>query len=175
MEENQPKTGKFGLTYGLLLAGIGIAFGLILYSLDMHYERGWVVNLVSFLSMVGVISLAIYQFRAANGGFISLGQAMKVGLATAVIAGIIGVLWQTFFINVIEPDFMDVVFERSKAEMIEQNPTMTDEQITQGEEMIKMFTKPSVMAVMGIVVSLFLGSIISLIAGLIMKRQDNTY
>ncbi|WP_430907379.1 DUF4199 domain-containing protein [Maribacter sp. 2-571] len=172
METTPPKTGKFGLVYGLILSAISVALGLILYSQNLHYERGWAVNLVSVIIMISVISIGIYQFKKANAGFLSLGQAMKVGLGIAVIAGIVGVLWQMVFMNVIEPDFMENVVERSKVEMIQQNPTLTDEQIAQGEKTIRMFTKPSVMAVMGLVASLFFGSIISLIAGLIMKKQN---
>ncbi|NND80110.1 MAG: DUF4199 domain-containing protein [Maribacter sp.] len=171
MEENQPNTGKFGLTYGALLGGITVIFGLILYSLDMHYERGWTINLVNFLIMASVISLAIVQFKKACGGYISLGQAMKVGLATALIAGIISIVWQMVFINVIEPEFMDKIIEISKAEMIEQNPNMTDEQIAQGEGMIKMFTGTGAVIIMTLVASLFFGSIISLVTGLIVKKQ----
>lgn len=175
MEETQPKTGKFGLTYGLLLGGISVIFGFLLYSMDMHYERGWAVNTVNFLIMAVVIVLAIYQFKKANGGFISLAEAMKVGLATALIAAIVGILWQIVFINFIEPEFLDKIFEISKAEMIEQNPKMTDEQIAQGEGMIKMFTSKSVIAIMALVGSLFFGSIISLVGGLILKKQKPAY
>lgn len=173
MEGNQPTTGKTGLMYGLLLGGASIIFGLMLYSADLHYTRGWEINLISILLMAAAIFIAISQFKKANGGFLSLAQAMKVGLATAVVAAIVGIIWQMLFMNLIEPDFMDKVFEISKAEMIEQNPKMTDEQIEGGEKMIKMFTSPSVIAVMGLVFSLFVGSIASLISGLIMKKQND--
>ena len=171
MEVNQPKTGKFGLTFGLLLGGAGIVFGLMLYSMDMHYERGWAVNLVNFLLMAGILALAIFQFKKANEGFLSLGQAMKVGLAAALVAAIVLIIWQMIFINVIEPGFMDRIFEISKAEMIEKNPNMTDEQIAQGEDMIRMFTGTGAIVTMSLVMSLFFGSIISLVAGLIMKNK----
>ncbi|MDB4292141.1 DUF4199 domain-containing protein [Maribacter sp.] len=171
MEEIQPKTGKVGLTFGLVLGAISIIFGLMLYSMDLHYTRGWEVNLVNFLIMAGVIIWAISHFKKTNGGFISLGEAMKVGLATAVVAGIVAIIWQMIFTNVIEPEFMEKVFEMSKAEMIEQNPKMTDEQIEQGEGMIKMFTSPGVMVVMTLVIALFFGSLISLFTGLVMKKQ----
>ena len=172
MEVNQPKTGKFGLKFGALLAAISIIFGLMLFSADLHYERGWAVNLINILILTGVIILAISQFKKANGNFISLPEAMKVGLATAVVAAIIGIVWQMIFINFIEPDFMEKIFQLSRAEMIEQNPTMTDEQIKGGEDMIRTFTSPGVMVVMTLVFSLFIGSIVSLITGLIVKKQN---
>lgn len=175
MEENQPQTGKIGFTFGLLLGGVSVIFGLMLYTADMHYERGWAINLINFLIMAAVIVLAISQFKKANGGFISLGEAMKVGLATAIIAAIVGIIWQSIFVNFIEPEFMNNIFEMEKSKMIEQNPTMTDEQIEQGEGMIRFFTKPSIMVVMSLVVSLFFGSLISLVTGLIVKKQKDAY
>ncbi len=175
MEEIQPKTGKIGFTYGLLLAGIGIIFGLMLYMADLHYERGWAINLVNFLIMAAVIVMAISYFKKTNGGNITLGEAMKVGLATAVIAGIVSLIWQMIFINVIEPEFLNNVFEKSRVEMIQENPKMTAEQIKQGEGMIKTFTSPGVIAIMTLVSFLFFGSLISLISGLIMKKQKPAY
>ena len=37
MEEQQPKTGKFALNYGLLLGLVSIVFGVMLYTQKMHY------------------------------------------------------------------------------------------------------------------------------------------
>ena len=175
MEEIQPKPGKFGLTFGLILGGIGIVLALMLFSLEMHYKRGWEINLINFIITTSVIVLAISQFKKANQGFLSLGEAMKVGLGTAVVAGVVAILWNMVFTNFIEPDFMDKIFEISRDEMIEQNPTLTDEQIEQGEGMIRLFTGTGMIAVMLLVGSLFFGSIISLVAGLIMKKQKPEY
>lgn len=175
MDENQPKTGKVGLRFGLLLAAVGIIFSLMLFFADLHYERGWAINLVNILLMAGVIFLAISHFKKANGTYLTLGEAMKVGLATAVVAALVGIVWQLIFINFIEPDFMDKVFQISRAEMIQQNPKMTEEQLKGGEDMIRMFTSPGVIVVMALVFSLFIGSIASLIIGLILKKQKEAY
>jgi len=175
MEEVQAKPSKYGLIAGLIYGGIGIIISLMLFSLEMHYERGWEINLINFIISVAAITLAIGQFKKANGGFLSLGQAMKIGLATAVVAGIVTILWNLVFTNFIEPEFADRVFDIARDGMIEENPTWSDEQIEQGESMIRFFTGNGMISVMILVGSLFFGSLISLFAGLIMKKTKPEY
>ncbi|MGS0524105.1 hypothetical protein ACU8V7_01885 [Zobellia nedashkovskayae] len=63
MEESKAETGKFAFNYGLLVGGIGIAFGIMLYTMDMHYERGLAVQGTQTLILVVGIVLGIYQFK----------------------------------------------------------------------------------------------------------------
>ncbi len=171
MEENQPKTGKYALNFGALLAIVSITFSLMLYFMEMHYERSWGLTIVNAVIMISIVVLGISQFKKANGGFLTLTEALKVGLGIALIAGILGVLYQFVFTNYIEPDFMLNTMEMQKREMLAKNPNMTQEQIDGAMEMMETFSNPALGAAIGIVVSLFFGFIISLFSGLIMKKQ----
>ncbi|MGB5271086.1 MAG: DUF4199 domain-containing protein, partial [Eudoraea sp.] len=91
MEENQPKTGKFSLNYGLILGAIGVIFGIMLYSMDAHYSQDPSNTVISILIMVGVIIWGIINFRKANEGFLTLSEALKLGAGIALVAGIITV------------------------------------------------------------------------------------
>ena len=57
--------------------------------------------------------------------------------------------------------------------MIEQNPNMTQDQIDMSMEMAKKFSTPAITSAFALVGSLFFGLIISLVAGLIMKKENN--
>ena len=85
MEENQPKTGKFALNYGLLLGLVSIAFVFILYTMDMHYQGGFSVLIVSMVLSLAAIILGLMQFKKANNGFMSFGQALKIGVGICLI------------------------------------------------------------------------------------------
>lgn len=168
--ENQPKTGKYALNFGLLLGAIGIIFALILYSMDLQYEQGWTLFIVNILIMAAVVCFGISQFKKANGGYLTLVQALKVGLGIALVAAIVSIIYQMIFINVIEPEFQTNVMEIRKNEMIAKNPGMTQEQVDGAVEMMEKFSGPTAIIIFSLVGSLFFGFLISLIGGLIMKK-----
>lgn len=173
MEENQPKTGKFALNYGLLVGGAGIVFGIMLYMIDMHYERGIAVQGTQIAILAAGIVLGVVQFKKANLGFLTISEALKVGAGVALIAGIIGLLYFYVFSNFIEPDYMANMTEIGKQEALADNPKLTEEQIDQGIEMQKKFawlTYPFIL-----LFNIIIGLVIGLITGLILKKQKPAY
>jgi hypothetical protein len=172
MEENQPKTAKYALTYGALLGGIGLVFTLMLYSVDMHYQGGGMVLGISLALMLAGIVIGMMQFRKANNGFMSLGQAMKVGVGIALIAGIIGVLFNQIMANVIDPEMMNKAMEFQRNAMLE-GTSMTPDQIDKQLEMGKKFSTPVIQIAFGLLYFLVTGLIFSVISGLILKRTEN--
>ncbi|UWX53695.1 DUF4199 domain-containing protein [Maribacter litopenaei] len=172
MEENKPKTGKFALIYGAILGGISMVFGLMLFSADMHYQGGIAVMLISLALSIAGIVIALIQFRKANGGFMSFSQALKVGVGVSLVAGIIGIIFNQLMANVIDPDMMAKAMELQRNQLME-TTSLTPEQIDAQMEMGKKFSTPTMQIVFGLIFSLFVGFVISLISGLILKRQED--
>ena len=172
MEQQPPKTGKFALNYGIILGAISVAFGIILYSMDMHLERNWTVGAVGILIMASIIAMGILAYKKANGALLSLGQALKVGMGIALIGAIISVIYQYVLVNFIDVDAIDKIMELQKAQFAE-NSKLTPEQIDQQIEMSKKFFWVGYPIIL--IVNLFFGFIISLIAGLIMKKTESEY
>ncbi len=173
MEENTPKTGKFALNFGLLLGLVSVIFGVMLFSLDMHYEQGFAIQGTQIVLMIAAIMLAIFQFRKANNGFLTISEALKIGTGTALIAGIIGLIYFALLSNVIEPDYMDTMYEIGKEKAMADNPQLTEEQMDQGIEMQKKFAWLSYPVI--IIMNIVLGLIIGFVGGLIMKKQKPAY
>lgn len=173
MEHTQPKTGKFALNYGLLLGGASIVFSLMLYSMDMHYERGFAVQAVGIVIAIAAIVLCIYQFKKANQGFLTISEALKLGAGVALIGGILSLLYFFVLSNFLEPDFMDNMFEIGKQQAMESNPELTEEQIDQGIEMQKKFAWISYPVIL--IINVVIGLVIGLITGLIMKKAKPAY
>lgn len=173
MEENQPKTGNFIWTYGSLLGLAGIAFAVILFSMDMHYEQGWDVRIIGTLLMVGAVVWATLQYKKANAGYLKISDALKLGAGIGLVGSLFSLIWYALLTNLIEPDFMDKAMEIAKVKTFEENPKLTEEQWQQGVEMQKSFawlTYPIV-----IIINILIGLIIGLITGLIMKKQKPGY
>lgn len=173
MEQQPPKTGKFALRYGLILAGIGIAFSLMMHFMEMQYQQGMASNLISIVIMIVILCIAIAQFKKENAGMLTLSQALKVGVGAALVSGIITVIYMLIYFNFIETDFLANSAEITKAAMLERNPEMTQEQVDMALEMQQKFfwvTYPTIL-----IFNLFIGFIISLIGGLIMKKTPSEY
>ena len=53
MENNKPSSAKYSITFGLVNGSFGIILGLMLYSLDMHYQNDPIVQIIA--SVVGIL------------------------------------------------------------------------------------------------------------------------
>ncbi|WP_324026661.1 DUF4199 domain-containing protein [Maribacter sp. BPC-D8] len=175
MEENQPKTGKFARTYGIVLGTLTIIFAVMLYIAGLQYEQSLALFAVNISIMAGVIVFGIYKFREANNHLLTISEAIKVGIGIALIAAIMGILYKMIFINIIEPDFMANYMDAQKAEMISQNPDMTQDEIDTAVKMMENFSGPFLSAALALISALFFGLIISLIGGLILKKEEAAY
>ena len=173
METQQLSARKFILNYGLLLGVLSILVAVVMYVTNMYVEKSWITNVLGFVIMVVVIILGINEFKKSNGGFLSLGEAIKIGVGIALIASILGAIYQLIFINFIDPDFMERMMQMQFDSMIEQNPDMSKEQLDMAMEMGRKFSSPWITTAIAIVGSLLFGLIISLIAGLVMKKETN--
>ncbi|ASV31888.1 DUF4199 domain-containing protein [Maribacter cobaltidurans] len=173
MEENKPKTGKYALNFGVITGVVGVVFAIMLFTMDMHYEQGAAVQITQTVILAVGIVLGILQFKKSNNGFLSISESLKVGAGVALIAGIIGLIWFFVLSNVVEPDYMDKMYEIGKVKAMEQNPKLTSEQIDQGIEMQKKFAWISYPVIL--VINVIIGLIVGLITGLVAKKQEAAY
>ena len=172
MEENQPKTGKFALHYGLLLGGISIVFFLMLFSLDMHYQGGMMVMVVSIVLSLAAIVVGLLQFRKANNGFMSFGQGLKLGVGICLVGGIIGLIFNQVMVNVIDPDMLTKAMDYQKEQLLA-TTKMTPDQVEAQMEMGKKFSTPTMQLVFGLLYVVVSGFIFSLIPALVLKKSEN--
>lgn len=172
-EQPQVKPTKYILNYGLLLGLVSVVFSLMLYFQGLHYEQTAAINAIGFVILFAMVLVTLFQFRKANGGFLSLGQAIKIGTGVAVVGALIGIVYFLLLSNVIEPDYMDKVNEIAKAKAFENNPNLTQEQWDQGmamQEKFRWIFYPII-----IIIQAILGLISGLIGGLIFKKAKPSY
>lgn len=162
---------KLALNYGLLTGLFSILLSVVVYAMGLYLEKPlWSTILITLVGF-GITFYAIFQYRNQLEGFISLGQAMKLGIAIALIAGVIAALSNYVFMTYIEPGLVDEILEIGRQNLEESGNSLSDEQIEMSLEMSRKFMQPWLMAAMGVISSVFMGVIYSLIAGLILQRQ----
>ena len=171
METEKPSIKPIAYTYGLFLALISIAMLVIMYVGNI--QKSWILSILSMVLTVVVFVYGIKTYKQKNNGFLTLGDAIKVGLAIAVIGGVISAVYSYIHYSYVYPEFIEMTLDEARLQIAERSPNMSEEQIEQTLEVSKMFTSPIFFSLMSVVGSLFFGIIISLIAGLVMKKENS--
>lgn len=170
METQPAKASKSILNYGVLLGIISVVMGVIMYVTNSYLDPSWVYTVVGLAISITIISIGIKAFKSENGGFLSIGEALKIGVGIALIGGIITSIWTFSLMTVIEPNYTEQMLDVQREKMVERG--MPEAQIEAAMEMSANFMSPWISIAIYLAVTLFFGLIIALIAGLIMKQKN---
>ena len=172
MEDQAPISRKsIMLNYGLLLGFVSIIAALVNYVFGDIYQPHWSLMVASLAITAVIIVLGLKKVKELNSGFLSVGEAIKTGLGISLISALIYVAYLLIFYNFIEPDFFKNMTQVQEQMILENYPNLTDEQLEGAKKNAAMFANTGVNLTITIIVSLFFGLIISLIAGLVMKKS----
>lgn len=170
MENQKNSLKQIATTYGTLLALLSILVLVVMYVANI--EKDWAIFIVNIGLTVLIFVYALKTYKQANGNFLSLGEALKVGLATAAIGGVIAAIYAYIHYTFIYPEYIDTILDEARMQMADQSQKMTEEQMEQALDFTKSLTSPFMMATISLIGTLFFGFIISLVAGLVMKREN---
>lgn len=168
MTSNTPQIRNYAYKYGLIYGAITIVFSLMLHIMDLTYSGSNFPQIFGYVLLAVLIIWAVVSFRKDNQGKLSVGQATKIGTATALISAIITVLYIIVFANVIEPDFAEKLGELTSEQLREKAPQLTEDQIAQQVAMQTKFFWVSYPFIL-IVYSLY-GLVLGWITGLFTKK-----
>lgn len=175
MENKKASVKKIALNFGLLLALATIGLSVVVYALGMHLDQPWWQSVLNIIFTLTAIVYGLKAYKSEGDGFLTISEALKTGVAITLVAAIIGSAYTYLFVTVIETDFISQYLEKIQENMIADQPQMTEEQLKMSMDITKKMMTPAIMTAMGLIVSLFFGFIISLLAGLVLKqnRPDN--
>ncbi|CAL2102943.1 conserved membrane protein of unknown function [Tenacibaculum sp. 190130A14a] len=172
--ENQANSKSIILNYGLYLGLAGVLIHLTFYATGNLISLGWLSGILGIIAMIVFIVLGIKKFKNDNSGYLTFGQALKVGVGIAVISAVISTIYTLVFTNVIMPDFQEQMLEVQKQAWMDAG--LNDEQIESSAEMTKKFQSPFISVPVSLVMAAFLGFVFSAISGAIMKKtEENDY
>ena len=172
MENQKLSSKQVMLNYGLMLGVASILIAVANFAFGNVYKPHWSISVISGLASVVVIVLGLKLIKDNNGGFLSLGEALKNGLGISLISGVVYVVYFYVFVNFIQADYFTNLASFQEASMIEMYPNMTDDQLENAIEMSKKFSGFGMISAIIMIMSLFFGFVISMIAGLIMKKTQ---
>lgn len=175
--ERSVSPGKSGLVYGVLFGVIMVLEFVIMYIIGMRSlvgtSAGVIVNIANYLvlPLIFIYLGCINYKKNLNNGFISYGEALKVGVSITFIAALIYGLFNIAF-NFIYPDFINEMISITQDDMIKQNPNITSKEMEMGIEMMKKFMNPLIVLPVTLAMYSFFGLIYSLIVGAIVKNEN---
>lgn len=173
--EDQPQVSRKSimLNYGLLLGFASIIVALINYVLSENlFDPHWSLMVGSLAVTTIIIILGIKKVKESNSGFLSVSDAIKTGLGISLISAFVYIVYLLIFYNMIEPEYFDNMIQFQEQTIIEKYPNFSDEELEGAMKASSMFANTGANITMTLIFSLFIGLIISLIGGLIMRKSE---
>jgi len=173
MEEKSRSLSQHALMYGLMTGVVMIVLSLVLYLANLYMNQ--TLGYISYIFMIGGMVLGSIEYRKKYlNGFMTYGKAFSSCFLIGLFAGILASIYMFFFAQFIHPGLVQEFLERTREQMVNSNPNMTDEQIEQALSVSARFMTPVFLAIWGLVANILIGAVLSLIIGLFLKKEDKT-
>jgi hypothetical protein len=163
--------GKFAVNYGVILGLILVVIYALMYATNMLIEGTQWPMVLYYIIFPAYLIYAIGQFKKLNNNFLTLSDALKVGVAAAVISGLVYAVFSIILFYVIDTELMNKMMEVAKEKLYE-NPNMTSEMVESSMSMMEQFSGPIFGSAIWIALSALFGLIYSLIGGMVMKKES---
>jgi hypothetical protein len=172
ISEKKTSVGRNSLDYGIISGIALVIFSIIIYVSGISEVK--VLQYLPFAILFFIVVLAILNYRnKINGGFISYGKSLVIGLLVGLIASFIVNIYNFIFFSYIDPGIIDKMLSKSEEAMRERNPNMTDEQINMGLGYAKMFMQPWIMSLLAFLSMSFFNFLGVLIISIFTMKSDN--
>lgn len=158
---------KFGLILGIAL----IIVHVVNYLFGDVYQPHSSILVASLATPTIIIFLGLKNMKEINSGFLSVGDAIKIGLGISLISTVIYILYLVIFYNIIEPDYFENMIKVQKQIITENNPNITKEQLEAMINNTAMFSTIGTSLTLTMIMNLFFGLIISFFLSFFLKSK----
>ena len=173
MNEKQSSMLTTSLNYGAMLGVALILVSVILYITELSFEN-W-AQWLSYIVITGGLYFFAVQYRDKElNGTISYGQALGFSVLVALFAGVISSFYSYLFVSFIDPDFVEQMLAVAEQKMIEQGG-VSDDQIEMIMDQQRKMMTPGMLFLFGILGLVFMGTIISLITSIFVKKAPKPF
>jgi len=161
---------KANLTNGVIFALIGIVYSLVIYFLDLSFNK--VQGLIFLVIQIVVLFFLVKSYRDNyKYGAITYGEALGAGVIIFLYYALIMAVFTYLLFTVIDPDLIDKQLAFTEEEMIKKG--LPESAIEAGMKVQTKIMKPAIMAPLSIFGSMFQGLIMSLIVAAFVRKEGN--
>jgi hypothetical protein len=169
--EEKVSSARIALKYGVLTSVVMMVITTII-NVTGQSQNKWLTSL-SFLILIGGIVYAMKAFREENKGFMSYGEGLGLGSLVSAITGLLGSTFNMFYNKFIDPTIMTQALDKVRSDM--EAKGMDDTQIDNAMKFSQMFMSPGVLFVIGVIGSLIMGFLLSLVISAILRRDKPVF
>lgn len=170
---------KTALRYGLYgiytILAVFLMSWLLMSSRTDNYQTREVVGWTGiFLSVVFVFFGLKYYRDKQNGGSLSFGEGLKLGLLIVLFPSVAFGLFNVLYILVLDPQFLDKYYGYQVEQLKSSVPAAElDKRIREVQDMREMFSSPFIQFIVMFLSVAAIGLIVTVISTLILKRKGN--
>lgn len=168
--ETKVSVWKANLSNGLILALIGIVYSLIMYFLDLTFNKtqGYMFYPVLIVAMYYL--LKSYRDNYTHG-YITYGQSVGAGIVIFIYYSVITALFIYVLYAIIDPGLPEKQLVFVEEEMLKRG--IQQEALDAALNIQKKILKPAIMAPFSILGNMVTGIIISLLVSIFIKKEGN--
>jgi len=161
---------KANLTSGVIFALIGVVYSLVIYFLDLSFNKvqGWIFLVIQIVVLFFLVKSYRDNYKY---GVITYGEALGAGVIIFLYYAIIMAVFTYLLYAVIDPDLIDKQLAFTEEEMIKRG--IPESAIEAGMKVQTKIMKPAIMAPFSIFISMFQGLIMSLIVAAFVRKEGN--
>ena len=146
------------------LVSVIVSFGIYALQLEQYTA---VRFLTTAILIVGII-LAMRSFKEQNAGFMGYGQGVGVGVIVSSVVGLLSAVFMYVYTTLVDPDVLTRIMDKSRVDM--EAKGLSDAQIDQAMALSGRFMNAPFMALSAILITVFLGLVVSLLAAAFVKN-----
>lgn len=168
--EKKVSVWKVNLTNGLILASIGIVYSLVMYFLDLSFNKtqGYVFYLVLIIAMYFL--LKSYRDNYMHG-YITYGQSVGAGIVIFIYYSLITALFIYVLYAIIDPGLSAKQLVFIEEEMLKRG--IQQEALDAAMKIQEKIIKPGIMAPFSILGNMITGLVLSLLISIFIRKEGN--
>ena len=164
---------KYGLRAALVMVGLAaVNFTLVSGGKDNYQISEVIGYLTMFLAMVFVFLGIRYYRDHQNQGKVSFAQSLKIGLLIALFPALTFGILDHIYISLINPNFQEEYYQM-QVEKIDADAPDYQAQVDKLQAEREAFANPLVLFLVMTVTVLLIGLVVTIISGLILKRDTS--
>ena len=169
MEEKSPSAFKSALGYGIYIGMGMVVLNLVLFLFNMHMDD-ITFYLMLVLILVGVTLTSMDYRNKKLGGYMTYGQAVKIGFLTILMASFVYAVYQYIFYIWISPGDLQQIEVEGTQEIYRRE--LDPEQEAASLELLEYVVNPLVLSLGALIRFTIFGLIISLFTGIFLKKEE---
>lgn len=168
--EQTANVWKANLTNGFILGLIGIVYALVIYFLDLSFNRvqGYIFLLVQIVILYYLLKSYRDNYLYGN---MTYGQAVGAGVVIFLYYSLIMAVFTYILYAVIDPGLVDKQLAFTEEMLAKRD--MPQEALDAAMNIQRKLIKPGIIAPMSIFSSMITGVIMSLIVAIFVKKEGN--